>query len=397
MGGIEWTEDAAPRVDGSNRKALLCEALARRPDSAVLHARLGTALAAGGAYAEAEQAFRRAHDLDPADAETTMGLADALAELDRHEEAVPLYRAVATSHSERFGARFGLARSLARSGHPEDAVEPFRTALRLAPHDFRALHYLVRILAGRGDLDLALAACDASHAGAPGNASALGIRAQLLVALGRREEEAALMDFEGLLRVMPLKPPEGFADVAAFNEALAASIRDNEGLEFEPRGRATRGGTQAGLSPALDRPEALLYREVQTAMEAYREDMAAAAAGAGAHPFRAAAPDRARLAMWTVVLREGGHQAPHIHPTGWLSAVYYVSVPSGGPDGSGSLVLGCEDTLLGLDLGEPPETRTVRPREGLLVLFPSFYYHRTVPTRTREERICVAFNMVVDG
>jgi hypothetical protein len=41
-----------------------------------------------------------------------------------------------------------------------------------------------------------------------------------------------------------------------------------------------------------------------------------------------------------------------------------------------------------------PEVRTYRPEEGLMLLFPSYLYHRTIPFDAEEARICIAFDVV---
>jgi hypothetical protein len=38
----------------------------------------------------------------------------------------------------------------------------------------------------------------------------------------------------------------------------------------------------------------------------------------------------------------------------------------------------------------------VRPEEGVLVLFPSYFWHGTVPFRSSEARLTVAFDAVPD-
>ncbi len=40
-----------------------------------------------------------------------------------------------------------------------------------------------------------------------------------------------------------------------------------------------------------------------------------------------------------------------------------------------------------------PDIRLVRPEEGLMVLFPSFFFHRTIPFEAAAERICIAFDV----
>ena len=41
-----------------------------------------------------------------------------------------------------------------------------------------------------------------------------------------------------------------------------------------------------------------------------------------------------------------------------------------------------------------PEVRLYRPKEGLMLLFPSYLYHMTVPIETKEQRISIAFDVV---
>jgi hypothetical protein len=41
-----------------------------------------------------------------------------------------------------------------------------------------------------------------------------------------------------------------------------------------------------------------------------------------------------------------------------------------------------------------PEVRAVQPEEGMMILFPSYFYHRTVPFETGETRISIAFDVM---
>ena len=46
------------------------------------------------------------------------------------------------------------------------------------------------------------------------------------------------------------------------------------------------------------------------------------------HPFFGAKPDSYKMIVWANILAPGGHQAAHLHNYGWLSGVYYPSVPA---------------------------------------------------------------------
>ena len=41
-----------------------------------------------------------------------------------------------------------------------------------------------------------------------------------------------------------------------------------------------------------------------------------------------------------------------------------------------------------------PKLKVVRPEMGLLVLFPSYFYHRVLPFKSPETRMSVAFDAV---
>ena len=100
--------------------------------------------------------------------------------------------------------------------------------------------------------------------------------------------------------------------------------------------------------------------------------------------------------MWGVILKSQGHQTPHIHPSAWISGCYYVQVPGAvtSADGGhpGWIEFGRPHPLLGAK--SDPLLTHVRPEEGLMLLFPSFFNHATVPFHAEEERISIAFDVI---
>jgi uncharacterized protein (TIGR02466 family) len=113
------------------------------------------------------------------------------------------------------------------------------------------------------------------------------------------------------------------------------------------------------------------------------------------HPFIERRPKRAWLEAWAVVYPGDGRQVAHIHAGGWLSGVYYVTVPKTSYDElrSGCLVLGALE-LKGQSVDPPWGIRDIRPAPGRLVLFPSYVPHATIPTKSTDARICIAFDVV---
>jgi len=116
-------------------------------------------------------------------------------------------------------------------------------------------------------------------------------------------------------------------------------------------------------------------------------------------PWRAARPAAARLRAWGLIQRRTDHEEWHIHRGGWLSGVYYVRVPRGvSADGEGP---GC------IEFGPPRPVARARPglistwrhapQEGTLLLAPSHYSHRTIPSGADDYRISFAFDVVPDA
>ena len=89
-----------------------------------------------------------------------------------------------------------------------------------------------------------------------------------------------------------------------------------------------------------------------------------------------------------------GYQTPHIHPQAWVSGVYYASVPAdiaAGADQAGWIEFG--EPLADYRFTAKPELRLIRPEEGLMLLFPSYFYHRTLPFSAGGTRVSIAFDV----
>jgi hypothetical protein len=98
--------------------------------------------------------------------------------------------------------------------------------------------------------------------------------------------------------------------------------------------------------------------------------------------------------MWSVQLRSQGYHLNHFHGRGWISSACYIALPDGlgTARGDGWLTFGAPATPTSHAL--PPEY-LVRPEPGLLVLFPSWMWHGTVPFHTPQQtRLTIAFDLL---
>jgi hypothetical protein len=95
-----------------------------------------------------------------------------------------------------------------------------------------------------------------------------------------------------------------------------------------------------------------------------------------------------------VRLRDRGFHTSHVHPRGWISSAFYVELPDIMADGrtdDGVLSFGKPSILT----NPPLEAEySVRPTPGMLVLFPSYFWHGTIPFQSPQPRLTVAFDAV---
>lgn len=109
------------------------------PSDARPHAWIGQIQLELNATAEAEAAFRRALELDPANASAAFGLGQLLADAKRPAEAIPFFRIAVEDEDVGAAAAAGLAAGLQSQNQIADAASALDRALERFPSDHRLL------------------------------------------------------------------------------------------------------------------------------------------------------------------------------------------------------------------------------------------------------------------
>ena len=368
-------------------------AIVAAPDLAQAHNNLGSALHELGRSDEAVAAYRRAIEIAPefADAHYNMGIAlQPQAQLD---DAVAAYRRAIEINTGQVGARVNLGVALQRLGRLDEAIAAYRAACAAAPGYAGGHINLADALLETGDVDAALAVADGFLADQPADSGMLAFKALLLNEAGQADAAEALIGIETFFRGLPIAAPEGYADVAGFNAALADHVLAHPSLAVAPASHATRAGRHSGeLLVEPIGPMAAFEGVVRAAVDGYIR----ALPGQSGHPFAARPPRRYGLNVWGVVLEGQGHQVPHIHPAAWLSGVYYVRLPEaiGAADDGAAGWIAFGRPPAHFHLAAAPKITPVRPEEGLMLLFPSYLYHHTIPFESVGARISIAFDVL---
>jgi hypothetical protein len=202
-----------------------------------------------------------------------------------------------------------------------------------------------------------------------------------------------LCDYSNLVLQVPLEAPAAWPDLTSF----LADVQISLNRLHDPDGHAQlfqslRHGTETtqDLIRSTDPTLQALFGAFSKPIRQYLDQV-----GQGADPLRRRNRGRWQFnGSWSVRLRTSGHHTQHVHPRGWISSACYIALPDCMSD---------ERTDEGiLSFGQPgiatnpalPAEFKVRPKAGMLVLFPSYFWHGTLPFSSAQARLTVAFDAV---
>ena len=342
-----------------------------------------------------------------------------------HEEPLAALRAAARAPAATPRLRLAFADAARRAGAAAESEAMLRELMNTFGPDPMLMSSLATVLQERGRMSEALDVARASIAGLPDDAvvaenfvvAALcaGDSAQALpvvekfrvrkpldqrwiayrldIARLRAEDEfASWFDPACVVSIFDLPPPAGFATTDEFHSALVPVLQSRHRQQNHPLDQSLRHGTQTSRNLLVDPGT-----EISALLQSFRDALADLQGQCGRdarHPFQARNVSAAEIVgCWSVRLRRGGFHVNHIHPEGWVSSAYYVSVPAEADD----------STLRSgwLKFGEPrfpvpglAPLLEVQPRPGRLVLFPSYLWHGTHALRGDAPRMSVAFDAV---
>ncbi|HJS91766.1 MAG TPA: tetratricopeptide repeat protein [Steroidobacteraceae bacterium] len=275
---------------------------------------------------------------------------------------------------------------------PAQALALAERAMRLMPENAQARNLLAAAQLGAGDAAGALHNCETLLQKAPDDQYLIALKTTALRLLGDALY-GELCDYERLILPLPIEPPATWADLPSFLRDLTASLNrlhDPEGhaLLFQSLRHGTE--TTQDLTRSTDPAIRALFQAFAAPISRYLEHI-----GQGTDPLRRRNKGRWRFnGSWSVRLRNRGFHTSHVHPRGWISSAFYVELPdvmTAARTDEGILSFGTPGVLTAPPLAAE---YSVRPHAGMLVLFPSYFWHGTVPFESPQPRLTVAFDAV---
>ena len=100
--------------------------------------------------------------------------------------------------------------------------------------------------------------------------------------------------------------------------------------------------------------------------------------------------------MWAIINKKHASNTSHIHSNNYISAVYYVKAPKN----CGNIIFQDPRSVTSFrypKISKPNKLNSNvfidQPKEGFLVLFPSYLYHSVELNKSNQERIVISFNI----
>ena len=332
---------------------------------------LAAGLAEAGQYDNALQVLASASARLRADPQLSAARGAVLCAAGRYSAALAPLISAWDNEGEDALLAVNLASALRETGKLDDALAVLRAGIEVMPADVRLATELAESLLGAGRVEETLKFSNdwlAEHG--PGGAL-LALQAAALWEAGRDGEHHALMDLERDITTSHLPQID--------RATLAELIRADLSLLLNPANKTTHGGSQTG--------------ELDPATHTVLQELVHAVVGsAGTKPVAALS----HLRFWATVLPAGGHQLSHHHSRALGAAEFHVAIPpaiaaANSQDDAGAIEFGRPPARLGCQ--RPPLLRVIRPQAGMLLRFPSWFWHCTRPFAGGGERISIAFDL----
>jgi uncharacterized protein (TIGR02466 family) len=192
------------------------------------------------------------------------------------------------------------------------------------------------------------------------------------------------------VRTYQIETPAGWPTLDAYLADLSVALVAAHVFKMHPFDQSLRGGSQTSQNLA-DMPDPAVQAFFKAIDGPIRKHMAHLRDHVD-WLGREESDSYQLNGVWSVFLRPNGFHVDHMHPAGWISSAFYIELPTA-PDESpreGWIKFGEPGVRTRPKLGAE---HYVQPKPGMLVLFPSYMWHGTVPFTRDERRITIAFDV----
>ncbi len=341
-----------------------------------------------GKLADARRIYHQVLSVQPRHSDALSSLAMIECERNPKKALKLLQQAISISGSNP-GYHMNHGYLLEQLERVDDAIDAYRQAITLQPGYRDPYYNLGDLYLKLGQPGEAIAVFDACMASNGRDFHALAYKAHALRDAGDLTNADSLLDHQQFVKRYKISVPDCFENLSRMNQALAQHVKTHPSLQANVR--STMKGDHTGELLAEPKgPMAEIETVINAAVAWYCADLP----DLPGHPFVQSRPKAWRLTSWGVVLKNRGYERSHIHPNGWLSGVFYLQLPDvlDDPDREPEGWLEFGRPTKDLHVRSEPQIRLYKPEVGNIILFPSYFYHGTIPFTSSETRICISFD-----
>lgn len=272
-----------------------------------------------------------------------------------------------------------------------EAVNEHLRATKLDPENLLYQEELVTSYLGCGDSGTALPLVNKMVERDKNHQGYLALKSTALRIAGS-DEYYDLCDYDKLVLRTTIEPPPGYSSVADFNGELASYLSDLHISKEHPLDQSLVNGTQT-IDNLFESPHHLVKLlkdcfdvEMYRYLKQLPVDNLHPTLSRNSYKFSC-------MGAWSVLLHTSGFHQNHFHSHGWFSGPYYVALPD--------VVNDEQDKQGWIKFGEPgfdtivplPPDLLLKPEAGLMVRFPSFMWHGTIPFDSNQDRLVVTLDL----
>ncbi|WOH37634.1 putative 2OG-Fe(II) oxygenase [Thalassotalea fonticola] len=202
-----------------------------------------------------------------------------------------------------------------------------------------------------------------------------------------------LCDYEKFILSAHIDLPAGFHNLSEFNHSLAAQLRTIHLAKSHPLDQSLISGSQT--SENLFDYHLPIIKTLFLSLKEQTSEFLSKLPKDSIHPLLARNTQRfVESDSWSVLLNNSGYHKNHYHSAGWMSSCYYVQVPK--------TIIANSEQQGWINFGEPgfnmaeklSSEISIEPQAGLMVQFPSYFWHGTTPFNSDEQRITTPYDIV---
>ncbi len=213
--------------------------------------------------------------------------------------------------------------------------------------------------------------------------------------LGSEDEARKWIALDTYPLVFEAESPIAGKSVKEFNQGLYAEIIASQKYQSWPEIQSDNWFIGSNLNsddpgPFVRKLEKIFMERAERVMD--QVEVTSPVPGHSAFGRR---PRKFKVEMFASGLKGGGHVGPHVHSDAFMTGNYYVKVPE--VENAENNDLGCVEygkSLYHAAIGCEKKLRIIRPFEGLMLAWPSYVSHSTIPCGTDQSRMVVGYDIV---